>query len=628
MARKLVVQVVGETAGLTRSFQKASTEATRFSTSVTRSFSGLTRSIVTTTAAFAGFAGAAALLRDSFTAAEDNTKAQRSLAQQLAVSGAKYGQWRKQIEASGLGLQKFGFNVTEAQQSLTVLDRATGNVQVALKLQGVTADIARAKNKTLAEAALIVGKAYDGQLTSLRRLGVAIPKHATTMEALTLVAQAFSGQAKQNTTDLDKFHAALYNTELIIGKTLLPTINRLLTRLTDWLDKMNKSGKLQRDLNRAIQISTEIIQTLAAAFKTLSDAVGGSKHAVELLLGAFLAFKTARVIGGIADAISAVRGIGTAADASAGSVRRLGGALSVVGLAAADIALGKKAFTQQAAAGDVGYYRGSPYVKGTQDFDIWAAGFAGKTGVIPVEGGRGTVDLNQLNAEGRQAYGLGLQAGIKNRFAQTAKGLFGAAGRPPAGTDVGAPFAGRGIPPMTAAAKSAVKKAAAQPRIHIPVNVSGTAVLPGIAAFGHTETQSLLGGFQAYVRQFGLRAQYQDPIGLQLAQARAQALGEPMRPILLKLRAAAERALKSHRLTTQAMIQAYDAIYNINQQLTSVSKGFSNDIAEAKAYSITRSGGVVINGGVHLHGVQDMAQLENQLEARAKARPKVRRGAR
>jgi len=38
--------------------------------------------------------------------------------------------------------------------------------------------------------------------------------------------------------------------------------------------------------------------------------------------------------------------------------------------------------------------------------------------------------------------------------------------------------------------------------------------------------------------------------------------------------------------------------------------------------------GVTINGGVHMHGVQDVPGLENQIAKRAKARPHVRRGAR
>jgi hypothetical protein len=37
---------------------------------------------------------------------------------------------------------------------------------------------------------------------------------------------------------------------------------------------------------------------------------------------------------------------------------------------------------------------------------------------------------------------------------------------------------------------------------------------------------------------------------------------------------------------------------------------------------------ITINGGLHLHGIQDVNALETQLTKRAKGRPHVRRGAR
>jgi hypothetical protein len=39
-----------------------------------------------------------------------------------------------------------------------------------------------------------------------------------------------------------------------------------------------------------------------------------------------------------------------------------------------------------------------------------------------------------------------------------------------------------------------------------------------------------------------------------------------------------------------------------------------------------RPAGIVINGGIHLHGVQNVPQLENELAKRTKARAHTRRG--
>jgi hypothetical protein len=50
--------------------------------------------------------------------------------------------------------------------------------------------------------------------------------------------------------------------------------------------------------------------------------------------------------------------------------------------------------------------------------------------------------------------------------------------------------------------------------------------------------------------------------------------------------------------------------------------------SDIDVYAGVAAGGVVVNGGLHLHGVQNVKQLEDELHKRAKARPHVRRGAR
>src|SRR4029077_19972242 len=64
-------------------------------------------------------------------------------------------------------------------------------------------------------------------------------------------------------------------------------------------------------------------------------------------------------------------------------------------------------------------------------------------------------------------------------------------------------------------------------------------------------------------------ANYQSPIGVQLEQARAQALNQPgaILQAARDERAAAYKALKSGKLSIQAMIDAWNAIGEANQQL-------------------------------------------------------------
>jgi hypothetical protein len=139
---------------------------------------------------------------------------------------------------------------------------------------------------------------------------------------------------------------------------------------------------------------------------------------------------------------------------------------------------------------------------------------------------------------------------------------------------------------------------------------------------------------------FRLTTQFALSPELQLADARAQALGDTsqIQSVARRMRRAAYRALGSGRLAWEAQIQAWQIIGQANSALAQqaiggatrfqhvsravITVGASSD-AYAGAY---RPRTVVINGGVHLHGVHDVAALENALEARAKRRPQPRRG--
>lgn len=49
--------------------------------------------------------------------------------------------------------------------------------------------------------------------------------------------------------------------------------------------------------------------------------------------------------------------------------------------------------------------------------------------------------------------------------------------------------------------------------------------------------------------------------------------------------------------------------------------------AAQPAFGLAGGGGLTINGGLHLHGVQNIRQLEDELEKRARSRAAIRRGA-
>jgi hypothetical protein len=174
----------------------------------------------------------------------------------------------------------------------------------------------------------------------------------------------------------------------------------------------------------------------------------------------------------------------------------------------------------------------------------------------------------------------------------------------------------------------------------------------------------------AAAREFNL------PPGLQVAQARAEALGQPLLPILRKLRDAARKSLATGKLSWQAQIDAYNEIASLNDEIKNlatdakqkadgvqpmkwawlgneqgwklVPASHGRDLAAPPVPAAVTarinarldrmpplyggtipgrvSGTITINGGLHLHGVQDVRGLENELTRRGQQRPQTRRG--
>ena len=125
---------------------------------------------------------------------------------------------------------------------------------------------------------------------------------------------------------------------MIIGTALLPTLNKFLSALGEWLDKMNRSGQLQKDVNEAVKTATGIFQgvlavvkPLATAFQDLGKVLGGTKNEVKDLAIVFAAFKFSNWISQMGLLGTSIKGIGTEAETAKASTTRLNAALGALG---------------------------------------------------------------------------------------------------------------------------------------------------------------------------------------------------------------------------------------------------------------------------------------------------------
>jgi hypothetical protein len=283
MAQEMVVRVVGDSSSYERSL-KRSAEATKGfrgelkklseSYSIASLGKGFVGGVAGGLAAGAVFQKLTSFMGDSVKAAQQSAVAQRSLAAQMRASGESFAQNREEIERTALSYAKFGFTDEDVLQSLTVLERGSRSITTAIRLQGVSADLARAKNLTLAQAANVVAKVFGGQESALRRAVPGLSKTAHGMDLITAAGKRLSGQAAANTTESEKFHSALHNTEVLIGTAMLPAINEMLKHYTGWLTKLSQNKKLQADVNQLGTAGVHVVDAMATAYSGLSSAIG------------------------------------------------------------------------------------------------------------------------------------------------------------------------------------------------------------------------------------------------------------------------------------------------------------------------------------------------------------------
>jgi len=538
---------------------------------------GFGRSLAFASGGFVAFEGVTRLIRESVDAAREAGEAQRSLAAQMKVSGESFAGNREEIEHVTRSYAKFGFDNDQVLESLTVLERGTGDLSQSFKLQGVTADIARAKNITLAAAATVVAKVFGGQETALRRAVPGLNRNAHGWDLIREAQRKMAGQAAANTTEAERFNAALHDTEEIIGGALLPVLNKYLAQLDKWLTNTENQKKIQDTANAVAESATQIFDTLAGAVGGVVDAYGALQKAADKLPGSFL--KTffggtlpeqyrnyQRTVHKLARDLHLPFGVGNVPEESSRlppNEPRAQAVAAEARLRAAEAARKRiEAAEAAAAAADARRLRGRFNV---QELKLAQA------------------QLTKTLADDRKI--LAVEAAITKQQITQAKTL-------KIRTELTQKLAGitsqiRAIDEQTAADAKARRDAAAEK------------------------------AKEARDKALAARQQYTTPLGLQVAGARADAFavltpdlsgptGAQVR-IAKQVKAAALKAIRSHRLLAQGLIDAWNVVTAANQTLAAALK---NKTGVRDSYIAVSSR--AITSGLHLTRLQRIA-LEQRL---------------
>lgn len=207
------------------------------------------------------------------------------------------------------------------------LDKVVQGNARGLKLLGVTVDTATEKQALFgAKAALITGALTPAQK--------ALAIYRIAMGDLPLRMREAAANSGDLASVQRKLAAEFSNAKDALGTSLLPVFKKYVTELTDWLQKMSKSGRLQHDFNSVARVAKGVIEGIVGAVKAgvaiwnvFSGAVGGAKNAVEILLGVMVASKFAAIGSSVLNLGGSILGIGKAA---IGAARTFGIAAGII----------------------------------------------------------------------------------------------------------------------------------------------------------------------------------------------------------------------------------------------------------------------------------------------------------
>jgi hypothetical protein len=292
--RNLVVEISGDASQLNKAFGQAGSSAQRFEGRMDSFGKRTAGAFKIAGAAAAGFGAVGAVGIKKFAdAAIESEKSQARMVAQLRASGLSFQEHAAQIEKSIQATSRLSaLDDEDLQDSFTAIVRTTGDVNEALRLNALAADISRAKNIDVAKAGELVAKVSGGNTGILARYGVTIRDGASATEALGALQQKFAGQAEAygKTTGgaIDRAKVAFENTAEILGTALAPTIQRVANTVARFVEQMQTGtgagggfARKMMDLGNVMGDVFAVIRRVANGIRSvLPGAFGDARQAV------------------------------------------------------------------------------------------------------------------------------------------------------------------------------------------------------------------------------------------------------------------------------------------------------------------------------------------------------------
>jgi hypothetical protein len=205
VARRIEVEIVGDSRSLERAFARSERSAKRFNGQMTAlsrqggaggigAMFGLGRATGPAAAGAVAFVGIKKAIDASREA--EVVLGQTSIA--VKDAGLSWELYAKDVDAAATRISRASaFDDEDVLRSFQVFVRGQKDVRKSLQLSELAADVARGRYTDLETATNLVNKAAMGNIGALRRAGIQIDKNATSAQALDALLRAYGGSAKK-----------------------------------------------------------------------------------------------------------------------------------------------------------------------------------------------------------------------------------------------------------------------------------------------------------------------------------------------------------------------------------------------------------------------------------------------
>jgi hypothetical protein len=233
-----------------------------------------------------GFGVLTDVMMDGVKAAIEDEKAQEQLNQTIRANVKGWDENTAAIEDAIKAGAALAFTDDEIRAGLNQLIPRTKDIAEANRLNALAMDLARAKNLSLEESATLVGKAYSGQASALRRAGIAIKDTKNSTRALAELQSMVTGQADKYASTAEGSMAVLQITidELVesLGYELLPHLKAFANYLrTDVIPRIDDATEALRLLGQAGQLSLSFIPRGNDGLSRFNDGLDGMSESIE-----------------------------------------------------------------------------------------------------------------------------------------------------------------------------------------------------------------------------------------------------------------------------------------------------------------------------------------------------------